>query len=335
LDAATVSGKLTRSSEMQEATNSPVFVVGSPRSGTSILTWCLGQHPNIFPVPESNWMGNFGLNVALSYQAGTSRGDRTILSAMDISRDEFFANFGRNINDLILRHRSDLERKRKVTRLPSEPKMRWVDGTPEYSLHICALRKLFPEALFVHVLRDVRDVVRSMLNFHRVAGFHLVRNEEHAYQYWLRRVKACAQAEQAYGPRVVHRLLYTALIENPESVIHSLLEFVGEPYCARCLEPLSKRINSSNVPADFVADDPTTDPRVIEEATNFYSELQKMTQSTEPSSVAADEMETAFDRRVQHMATVENQLRNALRTIKTLEKQCPSEKQEARDKALL
>jgi len=320
---------------MQEATNSPVFVVGSPRSGTSILTWCLGQHPNIFPVPESNWMGNFGLNVALSYQAGTSRGDRTILSAMDISRDEFFANFGRNINDLILRHRSDLERKRKVTRLPSEPKMRWVDGTPEYSLHICALRKLFPEALFVHVLRDVRDVVRSMLNFHRVAGFHLVRNEEHAYQYWLRRVKACAQAEQAYGPRVVHRLLYTALIENPESVIHSLLEFVGEPYCARCLEPLSKRINSSNVPADFVADDPTTDPRVIEEATNFYSELQKMTQSTEPSSVAADEMETAFDRRVQHMATVENQLRNALRTIKTLEKQCPSEKQEARDKALL
>ncbi len=319
---------------MQEV-NRPIFVVGSPRSGTSILTWCLGQHPNIFPVPESNWMGEFALNVGASYQVGVARGDRTILSAMDISRAEFFANFGGSINNLILSHRSDLEKKRKMIRPSSEPKMRWVDGTPEYSLHICALRKLFPEAVFVHVLRDVRDVVRSMLNFHRVAGFELVRNESQAYKYWLRTVKACAQAEQAYGSRVVHRLSYTDLIENPESLVRSLLEFVGEPYCARCLEPLSKRINSSNVPADFVAEDPATDPRVVEEATTLYTELQKTSLPTKPFSAAADEMEAAFNRKVQHMVTVDDQLRNALRTIKTLEKQCRLEKQETGDRALL
>jgi hypothetical protein len=249
---------------------------------------------------------------------------------MGISPEEFFANFGRSINDLILRHRADLERKRKTTRPPSEPKMRWVDGTPEYSLHICALRKLFPEAIFVHVLRDVRDVVRSMLNFHRVAGFELVPNESQAYKYWLRTVKACAQAEQAYGSRVVHRLFYTALLENPESVVRSLLEFVGELYCARCLEPLSKRINSSNVPADFVAEGPATDPRVVEEATTLYGELQKTSLPTKPFSAAADEMEAAFNRKVQHMVTMDDQLRNALRTIKTLEKQCRLEKQENR-----
>jgi len=320
---------------MRETTNRPIFVVGSPRSGTSILTWCLGQHPNIFPVPESNWMGEFALNVGASYQVGVARGDRTILSAMDISRAEFFANFGGSINNLILSHRSDLEKKRKMIRPSSEPKMRWVDGTPEYSLHICALRKLFPEAVFVHVLRDVRDVVRSMLNFHRVAGFELVRNESQAYKYWLRTVKACAQAEQAYGSRVVHRLSYTDLIENPESLVRSLLEFVGEPYCARCLEPLSKRINSSNVPADFVAEDPATDPRVVEEATTLYTELQKTSLPTKPFSAAADEMEAAFNRKVQHMVTVDDQLRNALRTIKTLEKQCRLEKQETGDRALL
>jgi hypothetical protein len=303
---------------MQEV-NRPIFVVGSPRSGTSVLTWCLGEHPNIFPVPESNWMAQFAVSVAASYQVGVARGDRTILSAMDISSEEFFANFGRSINDLILRHRANLERKRKTTRPPSEPKMRWVDGTPEYSLHICALRKLFPEALFVHVLRDVRDVVRSMLNFHRVAGFPLVRNEEHAYKYWLRTVKACAQAEQAYGPRVVHRLFYTSLIENPESIMHSLLEFVGEAYCARCLEPLGKRINSSDVPADFVAKDPATDRFVVEEATNLYAELQKTALPAEPLRVVADEMESAFYRKVQHMVTVDDQLRNARRTIETLE----------------
>src|SRR5438128_12210027 len=147
---------------MQEQVNKPIFVVGSPRSGTTVLTWCLGQHPNIFPVPESNWMGDFAVNAAIGYQIGAARGDRSILSAMDIREDEFLAAFGRSINHLILRHRKDLERKRKekrgaypravgVASAASEPNRRWVDGTPEYSFYICGLRKLFPDALFVHI----------------------------------------------------------------------------------------------------------------------------------------------------------------------------------------
>src|SRR5215468_10713535 len=98
---------------MENTINKPIFVVGSPRSGTSILTWCLGHHPNIFPVPESNWMGNFAVNVAIAYQIGVARGDHSILSAMDIRNDELFAAFGQSINDLILRHREHLERKRE------------------------------------------------------------------------------------------------------------------------------------------------------------------------------------------------------------------------------
>jgi hypothetical protein len=305
---------------MQDKINKPIFVVGSPRSGTSILTWCLGQHPNIFPVPESNWMGQFAVNVGVSYRVGTARNNHSILSAMDISREEFFANFGRSINDLILSHRPDLERKRKMTRLPTEPKMRWVDGTPLYSLHIYALRKLFPEAVFIHVLRDVRDVVRSMLNFHRVAGTHLVQNEQQAYKHWLRMVKACVQAERAYGSDVVHGLPYTALIDDPVWAIRSLLDFVGEPYCARCLEPLSRRINSSNVPPDFVAEDPATDPRVVQDATNLYSKLQEMPPPAEASPAVANEIEAEFTERVQHMATVDKQLKKAMQMIHTLEK---------------
>jgi hypothetical protein len=307
--------------------NKPIFIVGSPRSGTSILTWCLGQHPNIFPVPESNWMGEFGVSVAASYQIGTARGDRTILSGMDISRDEFFANFGKSINELILSHRPDLERKRKMTRPPTEPKMRWVDGTPEYSLHIYALRKLFPQAVFIHVLREARDVVRSMLNFHRVAGTHLVRNEQQAYKYWLRMVKACVQAERAYGSGVVHRLPHAALIDDPARAIRSLLDFVGEPYCAKCLEPLSQRINSSNVPPDFVPDDPLTDPRVVREATDLYAKLQEEPEWVDGSTAVADEMEVAFTHQVQHLATVEKQLHKAVQEIRVLEKQTSRKRQ--------
>ena len=97
---------------MELRLNKPIFVVGSPRSGTSILAWCLGHHPNIFPVPESNWMGDFAVNVAKSYQVGAARGIFSILSAMDIARDEFFSHIGRSINSLVFKHRGDLDRKR-------------------------------------------------------------------------------------------------------------------------------------------------------------------------------------------------------------------------------
>ena len=286
-------------------------------------------------------MGDFVANSAVVHQVGAARGHLSILSAMDISRDELLANFGRTINDLILSHRLDLERTRAA--IPSLPefmrrslpgaKTRWVDGTPEYSLHIYALKKLFPEAMFIHVLRDVHDVVRSMLNFYRLAGVQLVANEEEAYRYWLRMVKACVQAERAYGSNVVCRLPYNALIDHPEPAIRSMLDFVGEPFCARCLEPLSCQINSSDVPPDFVAEAPATDRRIVEEATSLYAELQNAPPVTESSSAAADEMAAAFGRTVQHVATLEDQLRNAVQTIKTLEKQCP--KENIRDEALL
>lgn len=335
--------------EMNEDVNKPIFVVGSPRSGTSILAWCLGYHPNIFPVPESNWMGDFAMNVATSYNVGAARGILSVLSAMAISRDEFFSQIGGSINSLVLKHRCDLDRTRLITavqrllkekgfylgeltgemdaltsaalgqfgidetnselyselleslRTPasdSQYKKRWVDQTPEYSLHICGLRKLFPCALFIHIVRDVDSVVRSMLNFHRIARTHVVASEEEAYKYWLRRVRACLKAEEAYGPQVVYRMRYTSLVENAEAALRSLLDFLDEPYSAKCLEPLSERINSSNVPPDFTSDDPATDPAIVEEARRLSAKIEETPQPTAHSTAAADELEAEFDARV-------------------------------------
>ena len=366
--------RLPQNAEMQEEINKPIFVVGSPRSGTSILAWCLGHHPNIFPVPESNWMGDFAVNVAMSYQIGAARGIFSILSALGISRAEFFSHIGRSINSLVLKHRGDLDRQRLIIAVQrllkerglylgevtgefdaatsaavqqyemvdktlyselvdslrtaasdSEYKTRWVDQTPEYSLHICGLRKLFPCALFIHIVRDVGSVVRSMLNFHRIAGTHVVPNEEEAYKYWLRAVSACLKAEEAYGPQVIYRVRYAALVENPESALRSLLDFLGEPYSAQCLEALSERINSSNVPDDFTSEDTATDPGIIEEAIRLSRDLQHGSQSAEASAAATAEMEAAFDERVQYIASLDSQYQQALQTLQKRERTAASE----------
>jgi hypothetical protein len=304
---------------MEPTPAKPIFIVGSPRSGTSILTWCLGHHPNLFPLPESNWMGDFTVNVAIAHQIGSARGEYSILSAMDIRDDELFAAFGRSINDLILGHRKDLERKRETKCIELKldrrwldasgtaagPKTRWVDGTPEYSFHICGLRKLFPQALFVHLVRDVRAVIRSMVNFHRVAGFQLVASEEDAYRYWFRTVSACLTAERAYGPSVVHRIRYSDLIEGTESTMRSLLDFLGEFYTAKCLEPLELRINSSTIPTDFETDGSPANPAPVAEAMQLSAEVEKNAQPAQASSATAREMEGAFQERVKYVASLD------------------------------
>ncbi len=425
--------------------------MGSPRSGTSILTWCLGQHPNILMQEESSWIGPFAVNLAIGHEIGSARGEHSQLSALDIRRDDFMAHFGKSINDLILSHRRQFEINLRSTALQdssqvhegfqiarslsgygredspppqssrssssyafddvikfgvgagserfrregwsyteqqftwtigqsasgqkladwtvsadaeeftavipvelvkspgdlkveletpkaispksmgvsaderllgvccyelsitkqSDSKSRWVDGTPEYSLYICGLRKLFPGALFIHIVRDVDSVVRSLLNFDGLGEGSLVANEQQAYEYWLRTVNACLEAERAYGRQIVHRLQYSDLINNPESALRSVLKFLGERYVPACLEPLQLRINSSNVPASFHASDPQTDPSLVEQAMRLSTEVEKTPQPLEASPAASDAMEAAFNARVQFVATLASEYRRA------------------------
>ena len=299
-----------------ERINKPIFVLGSPRSGTSILTWCLGQHPNIIPQEESNWLGSFAIHAASGYQRGSARGAHGQLSAIGVGREEFLALFGQTINELILSHRKQFQMQRAqlgldvppftISRSPNEPKSRWVDGTPEYSFYICGLRKLFPEALFVHLVRDVTAVVRSLLNFFPDGRNRLVANEQAAYEYWLRRVTACVEAEQAYGPDVVYRMRYSDIVEQPESAVTSLLGFLGEPYAPECLEPLAERINSANVPADFNARDLATDPAVVAQARELSDHLQSSPQPREASVTVAEKLEAEFSQRVQYFHDLES-----------------------------
>jgi len=299
---------------VQAEISKPIFVVGSPRSGTSVLTWCLGQHPNIVALEESGWMGRLAIDMAVCYQIGSARGDRSSLSAMDIRPEEFFASFGDNINQLILRHRIDLERKQweqaarafpnaspehfRPTQSASKPKTRWVDGTPEYSFHVCGLRKLFPKARFIHIVRDVTSVVRSMLNFGRLAGTSLVANARDAYDYWLRAVSSCLLAECAYGPNIVFRLRYPDFVNAPEAALRAVLNFLSESFAPECLTPLRQRINSSNVPADFNIGDLGGDQALVERATRLYTEIEQTPQLPVASPAAAEEIEAAFDEQV-------------------------------------
>jgi hypothetical protein len=235
----------------------PVFIIGSPRSGTSILTWSLGQHPNLYPLEETVWMGRFGREAGTAYEVGSSRDDRSQLSAMGIGRETFFRSLGESIDRLILDHRFRPERPVTedtpfaLVRRPEDPKERWVDGTPENSCFVDELGDLFPEAQFIFLLRDAGSVARSLANFDQIGGEALFADE--ACGEWLRHIKPCAAAEQALPAHRIMRLWFGDLENAPENAVRRCLEFLDEPWSDDCLKPLAHRINSS----------PPRDPDVV------------------------------------------------------------------------
>jgi len=76
----------------------PIFVIGSYRSGTSILTWSLGQHSNIFPLEETNWIYKLGVYLDSLYHLGTANGEFSNLSSMGITRTKFYESFGKHVH---------------------------------------------------------------------------------------------------------------------------------------------------------------------------------------------------------------------------------------------
>lgn len=146
---------------------------------------------------------------------------------------------------------------------------RVVDGSRRCTREIPELAALFPDALFVHVVRDLDSVVSVMteppLSAAGATGgtqvpAHLRTklSDADAVETWHTAARACADAEASLGPQRVLRVSFDALIETPEAVLRSCLAFAGEDYEAECLRPLLRTRARRAIP-DARGGKPTSD----------------------------------------------------------------------------
>jgi hypothetical protein len=113
-------------------------------------------------------------------------------------------------------------------------KRRWTEKTPRNILNLDYIFHRFPEARFVHVLRDGRDVACSLREHprHRVENGKLVRlNTWNPMDMCAERWRDSIEAAKRYqsDPRF-HTVRYEAVVSDPKATISSLLRILGEDW---------------------------------------------------------------------------------------------------------
>ena len=117
----------------------PLFIIGQPRSGTTLVEQILASHPSVDATDELTFMGHCGADLQRDpgYAAGVMADDTGVWETF---REQYFA---------------------QVAPYRDKSGTHVIDKTPENFLHVALILKVLPNARFVHVVRDPLDNIVS------------------------------------------------------------------------------------------------------------------------------------------------------------------------------
>lgn len=201
------------------------FIVGCGRSGTTLVRALLDSHPEL-AIPGESY---FPVWLERNRPQYERRGFDVQRFVDDLVRDPWFRLW--NIPEDVVRSGyreydpdsfADAIRVAYRVYAASQGKTRFGDKTPTFVRHIPVLADLFPDAVFVHVVRDGRDVALSLLEAEwgpRTVGG--------AALQWRWLVRLGRQAGARLGPERYLEVRYEDVIEAPEREVQRLCRFAG------------------------------------------------------------------------------------------------------------
>jgi len=210
--------------------DSPVFIVGCPRSGTTLLRDLLRSHPRLTFPPESHFIPHL-------YRAHGN--PKTEQEAYRLGAKILGLHWIKSWS--LSLEPSDFAKARTFRRIVSilfeawsckEKKPRWGDKTPHYVSHLPVLLEIFPSAKILHIYRDGRDVALSWLK----TPFE-PRNTYTAAVKWCRYVTEGRSAGEALPADSYMEIRYEELLASPEHVMKTACAFINEPFTEAVLKP--------------------------------------------------------------------------------------------------
>jgi hypothetical protein len=208
------------------------FVVGVNRSGTTLLRLMLDSHPQLTIPPETHFVPEM---IRLARRDNTTR-KRLLRAATDHPR---WGDFGLDEQEL-------LDRLQEVKPLTPdgairafydlyaerEGKSRWGDKTPRYMRAMPRIERALPEARFIHLIRDGRDVALSQAE-RALDGTEPSLAE--VADRWQRRIRT-AREHAAELDNSYLEIRYEDLVSDPEATLRRVCEFIELDYDSAMLD---------------------------------------------------------------------------------------------------
>lgn len=216
--------------------SSPLFVVSAPRSGSTLLRLILDTHPNI-AVPPPGWLLDLVFPYLYSY--GSLDNDANFLAlAEDVLATPTVQKWPLTITAAELvaaaeeKSFAGLYAALHIAYAKPGNKRRWGEKTPRNAFWIDEIHTLFPDARFIHIVRDGRDMAIDisdsiLLPYSVYSGANL----------WQRYVLAIRDSMCRLPEDAFIEIRYEDLCAAPESTIRKLCTFMGEEFNPTMLAP--------------------------------------------------------------------------------------------------
>ncbi len=215
--------------------DSPIFIFGVGRSGTTLLQSMLNSHKDIAFTPETHFFLDFIANPKINKLISKKRFNP--LENMLINND-YLKKTGLNIKDiaenLLKSNKFSLENFYKTLLIEyanTRGKLIIGDKDPKNLECLEYIKDIFPNAFVIHIIRDPRDVILSRTKAewskHRMFMTHIL-----AYRAQLNLGRR--NGKNLFGENY-HEVFYEDLIENPEKELKNICELLDVSYDAEML----------------------------------------------------------------------------------------------------
>lgn len=216
--------------------SSPLFVLGVSRSGTTLLRVILDRSPGI-AIPDES----FFVPLLARRHRGTVDPEQFL---DDLSRIPTLEAWGLSPDDVAPRLRSGMKTGTAIAAIfesiaAKEGKPRWGDKTPMYMRHLPLLERLFPDAQYVHLIRDGRDAALSFLRMPEGTFTRTWAHPETAAEFaclWRAEVAAARELGRRAGSSRYLEVRYEELVAEPGPIVEKICEFARIPFEPAMLE---------------------------------------------------------------------------------------------------
>lgn len=240
---------------MSMTTLSPVFVVGTPRSGTTLTAKILGRHSDLFMPGETHYFDDIFARSKTLGSPSTTTGSRaiadrlmTLYARFNEPDDQLRVDQMMAIDELALDIREQCSDYADVLSLFMQKQMagtnkrRWGNNTPRDLFNLEAIAAFYPDARIIICVRDPRDFLGSYKGkWHNTAAEEVTRLKKLYHPVvtsylWKANMNIVHRAVNYFPADQIIVMKYEELVSNPQRTIQLLCDHINVDYQPSMIE---------------------------------------------------------------------------------------------------